>query len=298
MEDENMRSQCGIGLAIGGSLILTGAALAQPVVDGINIDATDYGAEIWVNTVNPTGFGDNTDPSAGNATGSEIDGMYGIIGVNGLGEPTLFIGVPGNIETNFNKLDLFFDYDPGVGQNKLLGTNPDVDNNGLNRMGDDGTGNGLTFDASFTANAWFSLTSGNYDCHVDSADTFASFADLDLQVGMFLGQTVTGDNQLTGGDNPFGIEVSINNSNVDGVTSSSTTGSELVTTGMEIAIPLSAFGSPTGPIKIVGFINGGGHDFLSNQVFGGSPDAPIDNLGEPRAVDFSTITGDQFVTVN
>jgi len=293
-----MRSQCGFGLAITGSLILTGAAVAQPVIDGINLDATDYGTEIWVNTVNPTGFGDNADPSAGNANGSEIDGAYAIIANNGLGEPTLYIGVPGNLETNFNKLDLFFDYDPGVGQNQLLGTNPDVDGNGLNRMGDDGSGNGLKFDAGFTANAWFSMTSGNFDCHNDMADIFANFADLDLQVGMFLGQTVTGDNQLTGGDNPFGISVTIDNSNVDGVTSSSTTGSELVTTGMEIAIPLSAFGSPTGSIKVVGFINGQGHDFLSNQVFGGSPDSPLDNLGEPRTVDFSAITGDQFITVN
>lgn len=293
-----MRSKSAMGLAIGGSLILTGAAVAQPVVDGVNLDSADYGPALWFNDVNPTGFGDNIDPSAGKATGSEIDGVYAFIGQNGLGEETLFIGVTGNLETNFNKLELFFDYDPGIGQNKLRGDNPDVDGNGLNRMGDDGSGNGLTFDASFMANAWFSCTTGNFDCHSDSADIFANFADLDLQLGMFLGQTVTGDNELTGGDNPFGISMAINNSNVDGVTSNSTSGSDLVTTGMEIAIPLSAFGSPTGPIKIVGFINGQGHDFLSNQVLGGSPDSPGDNLGEPRNVDFELITGDQFVTVN
>lgn len=288
------------GLAtMSGALILTGGTvLAQPVIDGINLDATDYGPAVWFNDVNPTGFGDNNQPQDGNANGSEIDGIYAFIGLNGLGEDTLFIGITGNLETNFNKLDLFFDYDLGVGQNKLLGTNPDVDFNGLNRMGDDGTGNGLMFDVAFTANAYLTFGTGNYDCRVEQAEIFASFADLDLQLGSYLGQTVTGVGQLTGGDNPFGIELTINNSNVDGVTDSSTSGSDLVTTGMELAIPLSAFGDPTGDIRIVAFINGGGHDYLSNQIVGGSPDDPLVNLGEPREVDLELITGNQFVTVN
>lgn len=288
------------GLAtISGALILSGgSALAQPVIDGVNLDATDYGPALWFNDVNPTAFGDNNLPQAGNANGSEIDGVYAFIGVNGLGEDTLFIGVTGNLETNFNKLDLFFDYDEGVGQNRLRGDNPDIDFNGLNRMGDDGNGNGLTFDAPFTANAYLTFTTGNYDCKVEKAEIFANFADLDLQIGSFLGQTVTGESELTGGDNPFGIALTINNSNVDGVTSNSTGGSDEVTTGMEIAIPLSAFGDPAGAIRIVGFINGGGHDFLSNQILGGSPDDPGTNLGEPRAIDFELISGDQFITVN
>ncbi len=289
-----------IGLATLGSVLMLcgGSVLAQPIVDGMDLDAVDYGPALWFNDVNPTAFGDNNLPQKGNANGSEVDGIYAYIGLNGLGEDTLFIGVTGNLETNFNKMEFFFDYDPGVGQNKLRGDNPDVDFNGLNRMGDDGSDNGLIFDAAFTANAYLTFGNGNYDCKVEEAEIFANFADLDLQLGFYLGQTVSGMGELTGGDNVWGIEATINNSNVDGVTDSDTAGSDLVTTGMEVAIPLSAFGDPAGEIKIVAFINGSGHDYLSNQIVGGAPDEPLQNLGEPRAVDLDFLSGDQYVVVN
>ena len=48
----------------------------------------------------------------------------------------------------FNKLDIFIDAIDG-GQLKLRGDNPNVDFNGLNRMGDDGSNNGLRFDDEF-----------------------------------------------------------------------------------------------------------------------------------------------------
>jgi len=92
----------------------------------------------------------------------------------------------------------------------------------------------------------------------------------------------------------------INNSNTAGVTG--TVASEAlasaVTTGMEISIDLAELGvtPETTSIKICGFINGQSHDFVSNQVFGGLP-ANAANLGEPRAVDFSTIPGNQYVEI-
>ena len=42
-----------------------------------------------------------------------------------------------------------------------------------------------------------------------------------------------------------------------------------VTTGLEFSIPLSQIGNPTGNIKLTAFVNGGGHNYSSNQVFGG-----------------------------
>src|SRR5262245_50817489 len=40
-----------------------------------------------------------------------------------------------------------------------------------------------------------------------------------------------------------------------------------VMTGVELAIPLSALGGPSaGSIRIAGFVNGQGHDFVSNQA--------------------------------
>ena len=292
-----MRSKMTIGLALGGTLAICGVTMAQPIVDGIDINSTEYGTPLWVNTVNPTGFGDNNLPGNGDANGSEIDAIYAVIQNDIFGQPTLYVGITGNVSSDFNKLDVFFDYNTGVGQNKLRGDNIDVDFNGLNRMGDDGTGNGLTFDSPFSANAYFMMTSGNYDCDLDLSDVFANFADLDNQTGGFLGQGTTGFGALSGGDNPFGVQATINNSNIAGVTDTDTTGSDLVTTGAEFAIPLSAFNNPAQDIRMVIFINGQGHDFLSNQISGGSPDNPLDNLGEPRVLDLNTITGDQFVSL-
>ncbi len=292
-----MRSTKALGLALSGTLAMCAIATAEPLVDGSAIDASDYGTALWTNDTNPTAFGDNNLPGLGDANGSEIDSIWAVIADDIFGNPTLYIGVTGNLETSFNKLDLFFDYDAGNGQNKLRGDNPDVDFNGLNRMGDDGSDNGLVFDTGFTANVYMGVTNGNYDCDVDLAEIYANYADMDGGEGFYLGQGANGFGALAGGDNPFGIQATINNTNVDGVTDADTTGSDLVTTGWEISIPLAAFGNPTQDIRVCAFINNSSHDFLSNQIGGGSPDNPLDNLGEPRVLDLNTITGTQHVTV-
>ena len=46
--------------------------------------------------------------------------------------------------------------------------NPDADFNGLNRMGDDGSGNGLKFDTGFEADYWIGFTNGNNPVQVFS----------------------------------------------------------------------------------------------------------------------------------
>jgi len=69
-----------------------------------------------------------------------------------------------------------------------------------------------------------------------------------------------------------------------------------VNAGVELRIPLSAIGSPTGLVRIYAFINGVSHDFVSNQIL-----APIGgggNFGEPRNVDFGVVPGLQYVSVD
>ncbi|MGC8785708.1 MAG: PEP-CTERM sorting domain-containing protein, partial [Armatimonadota bacterium] len=99
---------------------------------------------------------------------------------------------------------------------------------------------------------------------------------------------------LVDGNNPFGIRVTINNSNVGGVTAGTGAGNGLdVMTGVELAIPFSALGSPTSSyIKVSAFVNGAGHDYLSNQVLAGIGGGG--NLGEPRQVNFGNIPGSQY----
>ncbi len=78
--------------------------------------------------------------------------------------------------------------------------------------------------------------------------------------------------------------------------------------GFEIVIPLASIGSPTGPVKVCAFINGGGHDYLSNQIAGSLPGG-TGNLGGDGAgnyiggatpvagIDFNSFAGNQFVTI-
>jgi hypothetical protein len=97
--------------------------------------------------------------------------------------------------------------------------------------------------------------------------------------------------------NPYGVRVAIDNSNAVGVTlgSGPATGAGVLT-GIEFAIPLAEIGDPTGCVRVVAFINGKFHDFVSNQ-FLPALGTSVANLGEPRNVDLSLIPGNQYFTV-
>ncbi|MEL6592053.1 MAG: T9SS type A sorting domain-containing protein, partial [Bacteroidota bacterium] len=249
------------------------------VVDG-TLDAA-YGAPLCVQN-NTTGFGDNTDPAADVANGSELDAAYVRIEGN-----MMYLFLSGNLQTNFNKLEIFIDAQAG-GQNRLLGTNPDVDFNGLNRMGDDGSGNGLIFDGVFFSNYFFTASGGNtpYELYANFAPTDGSGGS-----GTFLGGGVGSVQALSNGGT-----IAVNNANTAGVTDMMIGNPAAVTTGIEWSIPLSAIGNPSGEIRITAFVNGSGHDFVSNQVLCGLGGNQA-NLGDPRNVDLSNFGGDQFFSL-
>lgn len=276
----------------------------------ITIDGTaeaTYGSAIVTQQLG-TAFGDSNSGLVGAANGSELDAAYGIIS-NGV----LYLVLAGNLEANFNHLEIFFETGPG-GQNTLTNLNPNVDLNGLNRMGTDGAGNaignpGLTFDAAFAANYWISVTGGGgtYAFYAKYAQLWPGGGGTN---GYSLGQTTAGVGSLTGGTNPFGIQATINNRNTSGVLGPDSSGCyangapqspETVTSGVELAIPLGAIGSPTGSVKVCAFINGSGHDYLSNQVLGPIWDGTSffcqGNLGEPTLVNFSTLPGVHYFVV-
>jgi hypothetical protein len=276
---------------INGDTVIDGFSLippppGTPVLDGVNNG--EY-PELSVQGVQ-TQFGDSNLGSIDYANGSELDGAYGAIDIEA---GTLRLLLSGNLESNFNKLDIFFDYRNG-GQNRLRGDNPDVDFNGLNRMGDDGSGNGLTFERGFEADFYLTLTCGG-----GPFATFAGSARLNTNgggVGGFIGTGGAGSGAVLYGIN--GIAIALDNSNVDGVGGGTgiADGSG-VKTGVEIMIPLITLqGYTGGDIKVTAFINGGGHDFVSNQVLGGLA-AGTGNLGEPRAVNFAALPGTQCFTL-
>jgi hypothetical protein len=265
------------------SLLFATAALAQPVIDG----SWDPIYRVLAIQNTQTGFGDSNLGAVDYANGSELDVAYGIVK-----DGWLYLLLAGNLESNFNKLEIFFDTRPG-GQNRLRGDNPDVDFNGLNRMGDDGSGNGLTFDPDFEADFWIGVTGGGSPYRL-----YANYAELGSPgVGLYLGNTgAVSDGVLVDGNNPFGIRVTINNSNTSGVTGGTGLGNGAdVMTGVELAIPLNAISNPTSSFKVCVFINGLFHDYLSNQVLAGIGGGS--NLGEPRLVNFGNIPGEQYFWV-
>ncbi|MBL0869293.1 MAG: hypothetical protein IBJ18_01815 [Phycisphaerales bacterium] len=184
-----------------------------PTIDG-QLDAS-YGAFIpgSLQTCG-TSFGNNNTATAVGGGGSEIDAVYAVVsGTN------LHIFVAGNLEANFNKLQVYLDTVAGDGQNKLTG-NP----NGPARLSDnDASGAGLTFDTGFEPDFWINVNGGGNPAafYVDyctlPSGGFGSF--------FYCGTAGYGNTvgTLTGGDAfcPV-IRASIDNSNTAGVVGGNT----------------------------------------------------------------------------
>jgi hypothetical protein len=262
-----------------------GDPIADPLVTVDGNASGEYGEALIVQDTQ-TGFGNASDGLIGQCNGSELDAAYGFID-----EERINLVFAGNLESNFNKLQVFFDFGDG-GQNQLRGDNPDTGFNGLNIMGDDGTGNGLTFDEGFEANLWFSV-----NCGGEPVSLYANLAEVLTDgggSGTYVGSTEVGVDVLQGLN---GVWVALDNSNVDGVDGGDggSDGSG-VTTGLEASIPLELLvGYEGGPIRVCAFIASSDQNYLSNQVLGGIGGGA--NLEDPRTVDFSVIEGDQFFTV-
>lgn len=281
-----------------------------PIIDGQR-DAS-YGTALSVQDTQ-TGFADSSEGFIDfDTTGSELDAAYAKV----VGD-RLFLFLAGNLQSNANKLELFFDTRTG-GQNQLRNDNPELDFNGLNRMGADTvdpiTYPGLQFDTAFEADFYMNI------CNTQEPGTtvalYLNHAELRIDPNTqgfgYYGQgraaNYTNGGMLQyGGTNPYGVLVTLDNSNVAGVIG----GYDLitappeypadVTTGIELSIPLSALGSPTGSLKACAFINSAGHDSMSNQVLGPIAATGSANLGEPRVVSFvdpvKAIPGNQYFVI-
>lgn len=275
--------------------MIGGSAYSQFAITLDGTRDSNYGGGMsgTIQTVN-TNFGNSTAGSIGSSNGSELNNAIAEWGNDGY----FYIFLGGNLESsdfqgNWNKLDLFIDAQAG-GQNVLRGDNAPVSFNGLNRMA------GLTFDSSFEPEFYFSLTGSGTELYANAAELLTAGGGQ----GGYLGQGSYGSNGvLTGGDLfGSGIRVTVNNSNTSGVGSGTGAADAVaagaVNTGIEIGIPLALLGNPQwgNGVKIAAFINGSGHDFISNQVLGGLP-AGTDNLGEPSLVNFNTIGGNQYFAV-
>ncbi len=267
-------------LAVG---LLIAPAWAVPTVDGTK-DAA-YGGALAVQTVD-TGFGDNF---------SEMDAGYGLIDGG-----RLYLMLTGNIEANFNKLEIFINSKAG-GQGVFDSSGNDFAQNM----------DGLVFDAGFTADYHVIVRRGtdmaNPQFSIDFANVGAQTASgyFDIMAGSGL----TGTGTTGTGVNAVGIEVGYNDGNAAGVGGGSGAANQAaataVTTGLELGIALSDLGYAGGPIQVMVGQNNSDHNYWSNQFLAGLP-APQGNLGGDEsggftgegAIDMTHFAGNQFFTVN
>ncbi|MEX0613424.1 MAG: hypothetical protein WD229_15005, partial [Pirellulales bacterium] len=141
-------------------LTWTAAASAQPTIDGRAGAGDGYDASLSVQNTN-TQFGDGTngDPINGGG-GSEIDQVYGRV-ANG----RLYVTIAGNLESNFNKMEVFIDSVAGgvntidetalpAGVDAFCCGGIGTTDGALQRM------DGLTFDTGFDADYLLSFTHG------------------------------------------------------------------------------------------------------------------------------------------
>jgi hypothetical protein len=278
--------------------LLATAAAAAPVVDG-SLDA-GYGAALVTQTTQ-TSLGDASQGLVDFAFGSELDAGYGTVA-----DGVLHLFLSGNLMFQergmepghrYDEVDVYIDSESG-GQNVLRADNPAVGStyHPLNQRA------GLRFDADFAPDHWFnsalnsagSNLSAPYALKVCSATLPAGSGG----TGGFLGQSSPGGpGTLTGGTNPSGVAAAIDNRNVAGVGAGCAAASGAgAATGIELAIPLAAIGSPTGCVRVCAVVISYWDGSVSNQVLGPLP-AGTCALGLPSTVDFSLISGDQSFSV-
>lgn len=280
---------------------------------------TTYGDARAVQTVQ-TGFGDAAPP--GDPSGSELDAAYGVIRSG-----RLYLMFTGNLERNFNVLEIFIDSRAG-GENILTGTpvyggqfNAPAGPYRSSVLG------GMRFDAGFFADYHVFARWGNQagvDTPFEVTIVARSGGGLVQVPGSRAGTVVTVATSAVGSIAPGNIApnasgtaltqtlfMAINNTNGLGVVAGSgaanAAAAEAVTSGVELSISLADLGGAAAldNIRVVAMINGQNRDFLSNQILPGVP-APQVNLGGDGAgtftgtlsqVNFTTKGGTQHFTV-
>ncbi len=277
---------------------LAASASAQ-TIDGTR-DAS-YGAPIVVQQVQ-TQFGDNE---------SELNAAYAQVSAGRLN-----LLLTGNIQKNFNKVNIFIDSIAG-GENTLDGTAAYDFANVSQNFG------GMTFDSGFAADYHIFARSGGPNLEVDFIDRLGGgIATVNGNSGVggpFIGGVSTGSivpGSLAAGAGAGALNNTLifayNDTNTAGVTGGTGAADQAaaaaVTTGLEFSIALEDLGLPAnfvGEIKISAFVGNGDNNFNSNQFLGGLP-AGTGNLGGDGAggftgnlagVDLNQFEGNQFFTV-
>jgi PEP-CTERM motif len=273
----------GLVTGVSALAIVAMAGSAQAAQTDGSIAGDPYGAALAVQT-NETSFGDNL---------SELNAGYGYVAGG-----KLYLAITGQVESNFNKMEIWIDAGPG-GQSVFASA------------GNDGASNmdGLIFDTAFTPETHIIVRNG-FDGGLAQNKFDLDFAN--LGAGTVTTQESIFGNSLTGADGIVSagpatindIIVGYDNSNILGVGGGGNAGvpadqaaAAAVQTGLELVIDLADLGYVAGsPIRVSAVVNSGDHGFASNQILGGLP-IPSGHLTGLSGVDLSAIAGDQFFTI-
>ena len=279
----------------------------EVVIDGMLDDAYSLSA---VQTVQ-TGFGNNL--SEWNAAYTHYDASTGILNMM----------LTGNLEANFNKLEIFIDSRPG-GENTLSSL-PEYDF--FNGAGWISTNmDGMTFDDGFAPDFHLFARTGGTTFEVDFVDrlggTSASVNGNAGEVG-YNGAFTSGvgivsiaslANNAVAGALQNDISFAMDNSNTAGVGGNQGVAANhdaalAVKTGFEFAIHVDDLGIDPrtgGQIKVSVLQNNGDHNYLSNQFLGGLPigtgnlggDGSGNFTGTLLGINLNNFDGEQFFTLD
>lgn len=247
---------------------------ALPLQAAINVDGTldgDYGSALAVQTIN-TGFGVSTIGDGTSAGGSELDAAYGTVAGG-----NLYLFLSGNFEANGNHINVFL-ADGRSGQSTF-----GISGGTFSAM------NGSKFSPGFSATYALDLNDYSGTVYTDNADLVANTTGYAGAVGLAGG---IGNGSIAGG-----IQLGLNNTHVSTMGAAGTAANSAAMlstmTGLELAIPLSLLGNPTGAIGVMADINGGNDGYLSNQFL---PGLAV-GTGNPGGTtfDFSSTPGEYFV---
>ncbi|MCH7721207.1 MAG: hypothetical protein IH988_09515 [Planctomycetes bacterium] len=248
------------------------------------IDASEYGGSSAAIQSCPTPYGDQLFDPEGEIRigGSELNELY--ITSDGA---FMYFGITGNLEENNNAIVLWLDVNgTDTGENVL-----DWGGAGLGGPLDGGDGmGGDTFGplADLTTDSTFDYALGlNVGGPVGMREVYADWWDLEANTKTFRGFSImeSGSGVLdtsTGGDNPNGLEVALNNLNNDGVIGCSpfedpcyfdddatvAAAAATAVNGLEIAVPLTDLGLESGVMTDVSvWVNVlGGNGWRANQA--------------------------------
>jgi alpha-amylase len=245
-------------------------------LDGRSIPADALASALRATQTTGTTLGDNV---------SELNQLFVRAGYDGVR-----VGITGNIATDGSAVILLLETGAG-GQSTLntAGLNPPP--SGLAEL------SGTALDTGFAPNRMFFVNCFGGGIYADQIDLSASGA-----VKTYRGQGSVGSGSpvLTGGTNPSGLFLAIDNANTAGVTASSVASAATATTGVEMLIPYADLALPSSPsaragraVRLAAAIVRPTGEF-GNQWLPGCPPG-TGNLGlDPN---MNAVTGAQFVGV-